>query len=276
MRTSGLVERIARRLRRPGRPVPPSPYVPPRVELVYWRSSKGVNFGDYLSSAVVTRMLARRELLPDEAVPRAARLLAIGSILHFARSGDVVWGSGVNGKIDARAHAFDALDVRAVRGPLTQRFLAARGVACPSVFGDPGLLVPHLFPGRFGGVERRRPVAFVPNLHDIEAMAGWENVVSPLAHWAAVIRDIAAAEHVVSSSLHGLVIADAFGIPSTYLRLSETEAMFKYEDYAFGVGRGTLHVARTKGEAVRETPMEPPRFDPSALCAAFPYDLWGR
>ena len=200
------LKRLARRPRGSQPSAPATPYVPPRVELVYWRSSKGVNFGDYLSSAIVNRMLGRRELLPDEAVPQGARLLAIGSILHFARSGDVVWGSGVNGKVSPDAHRFEALDVRAVRGPLTRRFLLDRGIACPTVFGDPGLLVADLFPERFGGVERCRPVAFVPNLHDLDAMSGWENVVSPLAPWSTVVRRIAESEHVVSSSGRALSV----------------------------------------------------------------------
>ena len=80
--------------------------------------------------------------------------------------------------------------------------------------------------------------------------------------------------HVVSASLHGLVIADAFGIPCTYLRLSEEEKLFKYEDYVLGVGRQELAVTHSREEAVRRAPMDPPKPALTALKAAFPYDLW--
>ena len=100
-------------------------------------------------------------------------------------------------------------------------------------------------------------MAFVPNLHDLPKMEGWENVISPLDRWSTVIRRISQAGLVISSSLHGLVVADAFGIPCTYLRLSEEENILKYEDYVLGVGRKRLDVARSRQEAVRADPMEP-------------------
>ena len=105
-------------------------------------------------------------------------------------------------------------------------------------------------------------------------MRGWENVISPLDPWQSVIDRISRAAHVVSTSLHGLVIADAFGIPCTYLRLSEEEKLFKYEDYVLGVGRQELAVTHSRVEAVRRAPMDPPKPALTALKAAFPYDLW--
>jgi pyruvyltransferase len=91
-----------------------------------------------------------------------------------------------------------------------------------------------------------------------------------------VIRRISRARLVISSSLHGLVIADAFGIPCTYLRLSEEENMFKYEDYVLGVGRRRLDVTTSREEAVRASPMAPASPDLAKLKASFPYDLWDR
>jgi pyruvyltransferase len=73
-----------------------------------------------------------------------------------------------------------------------------------------------------------------------------------------------------------LVVADAFGVPCTYLRLSEEENLFKYEDYALGVGRSSLRVTRSRAEAVRVSPLDPIQFDAGPLKASFPYDLWSR
>lgn len=256
---------------------PPPSFRPNSVELFYWQSPKGVNFGDYLSSVIVTKMAAAGDYFLDEERPSPARLLAIGSILHFARDGDVVWGSGVNGKVPVERHQFRTLDVRAVRGPLTRDFLRLRGIEVPEIFGDPGILVADLLKSRFPRPERPgEQVVFVPNLHDLERMRGWENVVSPLDPWWSVIRRISQAGHVVSTSLHGLVVADAFGVPCTYLRLSEEENLFKYEDYVFGVGRGRLRVTHSREEAIRATPLDPATPDIATLKASFPYDLWER
>lgn len=247
------------------------------IELFWWRSPAGINFGDYLSSVIVTKMAADADCFLDEERSAPARLLAVGSILHFARDGDVVWGSGVNGKIPVERHAFSRLDVRSVRGPLTRDFLLRRGLDVPEIFGDPAILIAELLRNRFSHpVERADPVAFVPNLHDLAAMQDWENVISPLDPWWSVVRRISKARHVISTSLHGLVVADAFGVPCTYLRLSEEENLFKYEDYVLGVGRSSLRVVQSREEAIRASPLDPTRFDAAPLKASFPYDLWSR
>lgn len=250
----------------------PLPY--PHVALYYWRPLDGrVNFGDHLSRVVVSRVLAARGLTLDDEVARPSRLLAIGSILHFAQDGDVVWGSGINGKVPADSFTARALDVRAVRGPLTAEFLRRRGHPVPDVFGDPGLLVARLFADRFAPAPELSHVV-VPNLHDLPLVADDPRLVSPLDGWNRVVAQILRARLVLASSLHGLIVAEAFGIPARYVRLSETESLFKYRDYYAGTGREDFDYARSVGEGLEMGGMPPPAFDPQALLAAFPWDLW--
>ncbi len=244
------------------------------VELFHWQPKSGEqNFGDHLSRVVVSQLLAQREILLDETVAARRRLLAIGSILHFARNHDVVWGSGVNGKVDENNHKFEKLDVRAVRGPLTRNYLMQRGIAVPEVYGDPALLLPTLFPTRFRKSPRRE-CAFVPNLHDLSKTVNECDVISPLLPWNKVIEAILESEFIIASSLHGLIVAEAFGIPACYLRLSETEAMFKYEDYYQGTGRTDIRVAGSFGDARSSGGAPEPNFNPQPLMDAFPIDLW--
>jgi len=250
----------------------------PHVELFFWKpEGSRLNFGDHLARVIVTKLLADRGHLLEEETARPRRLFAIGSVLHFAADGDVVWGSGVNGKVDPQLHRFRALDVRAVRGPLTRDFLAARGIAAPPVYGDPALLLPALFPGRFAR-DAQRPYAVVPNLHDLELAqrAGMRHLVSPTWSWNRCVAEILKAELVVSSSLHGIIIAEAYGIPARYLRLSDTEHLFKYNDYMLGTGRKEIEPAGSVEEALEMGGMPPPVFDADALLAAFPLDLWSR
>ncbi len=261
-----------------GRSVPPpkprveTPYA--EVELFSWAPADGRrNFGDHLSRIVCDAVAAHagRTFSDEVATPR--RLLAIGSILHFARDGDVVWGAGINGKIALDAVKARRLDVRAVRGPKTAEILASFGIDAPSVFGDPALLVPTLFPGRFA-VKPVRDYVIVPNLHDLPLVEDKARLVSPLWGWNRCIEGIVGAEMVVASSLHGIILAEAFGVPARYVRLSETESLFKYDDYAQGTGRAMLEPAGSVAEALAMGGHPPPVFDAQALLAAFPFDLW--
>lgn len=246
----------------------------PQVELYSWRRGDGtVNFGDHLADVATGRMLARNGLHPMEEVATARRLFTIGSVLHFAQEGDAVWGSGVNGKIAAERHNFVQLDVRAVRGPRTAAFLRERGIDVPHVYGDPALLLPHLFPERFAPCPLHE-VVFVPNLNDLGRVETTIPTISPLRGWNHVVTRILEADLVLASSLHGLIVAEAYGIPARYVRLTEEESLFKYEDYVLGSGRDGLDFARSIQEALLMGGMPLPRWDPQPLLDTFPYDLW--
>lgn len=249
----------------------------PHVNVYYWRRTQPEqNFGDHLSEVVVTKILANKGHVLAEETKASHTLFAIGSILHFARDGDVVWGSGVNGKHMApHSHPYRNLDVRAVRGPLTRDFLQAKGINVPAIYGDPALLIPELFPGRFR-VNPRVKTAIVPNLFDMSLIknSGAQDVISPLESWNKCVTKILEAELVISSSLHGIIIAEAYGIPARYVRLTETEPIFKYDDYTTGTGRGRIVAARSIAEAVEMGGMDKPVIDKHKLLNAFPIDLW--
>src|SRR5690606_38430075 len=115
------------------------------VDLFHWSPSNGSsNFVDGLTDIVTWQMTAFHGLSLDDQVADPARLLAIGSILHFAQTGDNVWGSGWNGKIPEKEFTAKDLKVHAVRGPLTAEFLRKRGIVVPDVYGDPALLLPYI------------------------------------------------------------------------------------------------------------------------------------
>jgi pyruvyltransferase len=244
-----------------------------RVELVYWRPAQGDNFGDFLSQVVTTKVLADAGHFIGEGTSQPQRLLAIGSILHLARDGDHIWGSGVNGKIKEDRYRFKRLHVHAVRGPLTREFLMKRGIPTPEIYGDPALLLPRLLQGRFRP-SGDLPFVLVPNLNDLPLIRSFPNVVSPMLPWNSCIEQIIRGRFVIASSLHGLIIAEAFGLPARLLRLSERENLFKFEDYALGTGRPSIEFATSIDEAIEMGGMPPIRFDPQPLLDAFPIDLW--
>ncbi len=235
------------------------------------------NFGDELSAVLVAAVLRRK--YPGkrwDTRQKANKALAIGSILHFARDGDVIWGTGINGKIPEQDHCFRHLDVRAVRGPKTRAALLERGIQCPAVFGDPALLVPRYL--KIRRVNAGTDFVVIPNYNDLPLFRGMDNVISPLDPLKTVIGRILGARKVVSSSLHGVVLAEAFGIPAVLL-LPEgfSESLFKYQDYYEGTGRKDVEIASTLDEAMTMTaPGIPDCGFLDRLDAAFPGDFFLR
>jgi pyruvyltransferase len=157
--------------------------------------------------------------------------------------------------------------------------LISRGIQVPEVFGDPALLLPILTRGRFTATFEEEAI-LIPNMLDynksnIDFSKMPVPVVSPNQSWNKVIQRIVSSKMVVSSSLHGLIAAEAFGIPARYVRLCEKETLFKYHDYFEGTGRTLGDFARSVPEALEMGGKEPLHFDTDKLVQSFPYDIWG-
>jgi glycosyltransferase involved in cell wall biosynthesis len=227
------------------------------------------NFGDLLGPLIVDRIVSElgSRLHPD----RNRRVLTVGSTMHFSRGGDVVWGTGINGKLLKQSIPV-ALDVRAVRGPYTRAVLTARGIRVPAVYGDPALLLSRLWPELALPGEPSRDLLVVPNLNEFDRFSS-EGARSPVGDPWAIIGDIGASGFVTGTSLHALVIADALGVPNRPIR-SEIEDPFKYLDYYAGTGRRGIRFAESVEEAVALGPVDAPEVDLDALFDAFPADVW--
>ena len=255
---------------------PAYPY--PSVSLFNWKPKDGtLNFGDELSEVVTTLMLASQGRTLLDEVREEKRLFTIGSILHFADNDAVVWGSGINGKIDPALHRFERLDVRAVRGPRTYERLKARGISCPDVFGDPALLLPSFCSPQ--SAQALHDAIFIPNLNDLKAISGLVmepsiTLVSPLLSWNRVLQHIVSSKLVLSSSLHGVILAESFGVPCRYVRISEVENMFKFLDYFEGTGRFDLEYATCLSEGLEMGGANNLFYDATKLKEAFPFDIW--
>ncbi len=257
------------------------------VEIVHWNPKRRLwgsrlrspfrvnNFGDLIGPLVVDLVAERLSLSKQSRA--SARLLTVGSIMHMARPGDVIWGSGVNGKVPIERHSFDGLDVRAVRGPLTARALRDHGLHVPEIYGDPALLLPELMPSlrRWAQVKIHDTIV-IPNLNDLDAYESLAaNVLDPRTPLLTCLKTIAQSRSVVGSSLHGFIVSESLGIPAR-LVASPNEPEFKYQDYFLGTGREPIRSALTLDEAFATLPEHPAalNWEASELLDAFPGDLW--
>ena len=205
-----------------------------------WWYAGTPNLGDLLSPQLTSH--AFEQPVVRVSATYHGKTLGAGSILHHARAGDVVWGSGL-----FRGTPFDATGVRflAVRGPRTRS--AIRGSEVPEVFGDPAVLLPQFYVPRTDG--RRYDVGIVPHYVHQEHMRVrdtalcWVDVTDP--NWRSTVDLIVSCDVVVSSSLHGIIVAEAYGIATVWVEPGAeiVGGRFKFDDYFEGTGRGRDPVA---------------------------------
>lgn len=233
------------------------------------------NVGDLLGPYLFEKMTGRRPLRSGSG---PGVVFSVGSVAKFATADSIVWGTGT-------MRESDPLDPRAnwlaVRGPLTRDVVLRDGGDCPEVYGDPGLLVPRVFWPELP--EQKTPVGIVPHYIDFERVVAVATpgvcVISPLhADVEVVIREIVSCERIVSSSLHGLILAHAYGIPARWALFSDGVQGdgFKFRDYFASADTEQdpldLREARwTRDDLLEGFPLDLPSIDLNPLLDACPW-----
>lgn len=190
------------------------------------------NLGDKLSPIIVETTI---NVKPNWVNPTSRKkLLALGSIIENALPGDVVWGTGSKTpiRIDGKL-----LDILAVRGPRTAENL---GLTSKVFFGDPGMLLPKVYKPSIYTEEK---ILLIPHYVDYEIIKNdlnknpkkndYEIVDIANESYVSVVNKIARAKFVVSSSLHGLIFAEAYEKPAVWLKVSNKiiGGEYKFHDY---------------------------------------------
>lgn len=242
--------------------------------LYWWKPGDSTeNFGDELSRVVVEKILKRPVSL-GSLQSQDKLLLAVGSVLLHARDGDVIWGSGIRENPLFVTKRYTQLDVRAVRGPRTRQFLLQMGISCPEVYGDPSLLLPRLFPEFKKSPNPLHDYIIIPNRGEIGGFCSYKNVVLPTLPWKEVIQEILQSKFVISSSLHGIILAEAFGVPARLLKMTWIEDLIKYQDYYESTGRADFRYATSVQEALQMGGEPFGHIDLEPLWRSFPYDYF--
>jgi hypothetical protein len=194
------------------------------------------NAGDLYNRDLIRHLYGSEAINVDTG---GRRLLLVGSTVHRAQPGDVIAGVGSKGSTIAIDNPREA-EVWGVRGPLTADALRARGFDLSNLrfILDPGLLIAQVFPE----LQEVRPVAgrviFAPHYRERSRFRRTKryDVVNVDASALEFAREIALAETVFTSSLHGLIFAHALGRPTVLVAPLTAEPELKYRDYFASVG----------------------------------------
>ena len=218
------------------------------IDLKFGKVTKR-NFGDELSYYLL-REITGRVVVNYYDIPvfhKTPNILFIGSLVErLVNSDTIIWGAGciVGGSEELKAIPRKVL---AVRGKLTRQYLLDHNVDCPEVYGDPALLLPYVY--RPKNIKKYK-LGIIPHHSEIHLpwLAEFVKRNSANIHlislvnyesWKGVIDEICDCEYVLSSSLHGIIIADAYKIPNLWIKLSDQiiGGDFKFLDYFSGVDR---------------------------------------
>jgi hypothetical protein len=196
---------------------------------VWWsKAPANGNFGDILTPLILNHY----GIAYSWVNVHQADAISTGSIIKFAKKGMTVLGSGAmrqNDKLEPRAKYLW------VRGPLTRDIVLRDGGDCQELYGDPAMLLPRIFEktGR-----PRHKVGYFLHYVDLDMEDRFPFVINPLEPVEKVLADIWQCERIVSSSLHGIIAAHAYGIPAAWVRLSDRLSGddTKFHDHALSVG----------------------------------------
>lgn len=194
------------------------------------------NVGDELNISLVSKISGRNPVKPPS-IRYFRHLCAVGSVLSSMNKKSVVWGSGLisENAINDITHIGD---IRALRGYLTKEKIEERfQIKLEVPLGDPALLMPlFIKPGsiakeyKFGLV-----LHYVDKHHPIKKLAEklGGKIIDVGLSINEFVNQINKCEKILSSSMHGLILSDAYSIPNQRIVLSDNiiGGDFKFKDY---------------------------------------------
>lgn len=243
-----------------------------KVNLDYWDESD--NLGDTLAPVIVEYMLSLKNISPDKTVSGRKHLYAVGSILTAGIQDCTVWGSGVLNTVISYRLKNRIFDIRAVRGPFTRAVLQDYGYACPAVYGDPAIFLPKIYtPGK---VEKKKRFGLIMHMDQLQEIPEGDilNIDISTANFHEFVDDLNSVETVISSSLHGIILAESYGISAILLKPQKD--FLKYYDWYYSTGRYSFPIANSIQDAIKMKPAPLPDLSPlrEGLLQTFPYDLY--
>lgn len=196
------------------------------------------NMGDIITPIIINKLFKVKCRWVDRK-RQAPHFIMTGSILKFTSKHTTVWGSGAMWENEKPSSEAEYLSVR---GPISYELVKANGGKVEDIFGDPAMLLPLFHPNR---QEKKYKIGILPHYVDFKAVsARYRNRpdiividilnINPLL----VVDQMLQCEKIVTSSLHGVIVANAYGIPVSPVKFSNLLVGdgTKFKDHLLSVG----------------------------------------
>jgi hypothetical protein len=197
---------------------------------VWWFNKP--NYGDILTPHILNAYGVTHKHV---AMPQLADAICVGSIARLAHKDCHVLGSGFMRRADM---VCKTANYHWLRGPHSRQMVLEAGCECPEVYGDPAMLLPTFW----DAAPKVHDLGIVPHYVDYKDCQGWFpdypviNLVNH--HVKSVTRQITQCRAIISSSLHGLIVAHAYGIPAAWVQFSDrlNGDGIKFDDHYAALG----------------------------------------
>lgn len=216
-----------------------------------WYNNK-TNWGDAINPILIEKLFGKKIVHQNEVYNIASKPIysLVGSIINVFNTNRRVriWGSGVSNP--DKPMSYKPEKVYAVRGPKTHLYLKENGIDAPPVYGDPVLLIDRIYQPQH--LEKKFKIGIIKHYEDqTPELDEWVNS-NPDVRFISIIRDmtnpfeiideIVSCENIISSSLHGLILADVYKIPNLWVCFEGYEKnTYKYLDYYESISSQTDH-----------------------------------
>lgn len=200
------------------------------INAFWWTGKK--NFGDLLTPELILAY----GYTPIETPTQHADIIGVGSLIDMVPKNytGIILGTGL---ISDKKTSLEHANFAAVRGELTKKNL---GLSSSIATGDLGLLANKLI--KNNPANKKYSVGLIPHFVDkthpwISKMKGLLGdsccIINVQDKAKNVIEQVAQCDLIISSSLHGIIIADALYINNVWVELSDMVigSGFKFWDY---------------------------------------------
>ena len=220
-----------------------------RISVYY---SVTTNFGDGINPLVFNHFIGNKAPLYKSIEKMPSRIdtpyiLGIGSLLSWKPDTDstnqIVCGTGFISK-DKKPQK--PMKIISVRGTKTRKKFMDAGIQCPAKYGDLALLLKYIIPAP--KVEKKYRFGFIP--HRVDKNHPYMKKVASHPDWTILdinqaytpenfVKELHECEYILSSTLHGIIVADSYGIPAYHIELSDRVigGDWKFKDYYSSVKR---------------------------------------
>ena len=210
------------------------------IKLYWWRYEEAPNgnFGDEITHYLVEKILKKKTVWSP---PPECTIVGAGSVIPIVarerqENSPYIWGSGFI-EDGSEKISFNDYKLLAVRGHKSLSRITDMPETSSITLGDPGLLANELVRTPIKKTHKLGIIAHYANTKDpfIQQLSDRDDVlvIDPLDKCLNVLRNIASCESVISSSLHGLIVADSFAIPNSHVILEGhlKGGLYKFNDY---------------------------------------------